>query len=619
MITSGKLGPALAVLWLLAASSLVFVLAQHLAAASAFQGAGQYAETVIGQPDFVSTANNATASSLYHPFRLTFDSQGDLWIADEYNDRVLEFKAPFTDGMSASMVVGQTNFTSNAPHITQWGTSQDAGVSFDSHGDLWVADWSNNRILEFSPPFSPGMNATLELGQQPGPQEFTANNATARPRGVFVNPHYSNQLQSPGAMAFDSAGNLWVSDRANDRVVEFKPPFSSGMNASSVIGQSNVTSFAFASPPSAKSLFGAQDVAFDSRGNLWVVDEDDNRVLEFAASSLAADDPSAVLELGQPAGPSQFSNNTANDTPSGFEHPTGVAFDGQGNLWVVDRGNNRVMEFRAPFTDGESASLVIGQPAGPTSMTTNVAAGGETGLNNPLSAAIDPEGDLWVSDQANDRVLEFSSQALETAGTSVSLANATTASAVNSTAQATCNTVGTLAICHLTVSQAQPEVAIDATGTLASSNANLYSSYLGTQEPGGEGPPPFASASYYGEYLTGITNGTAKFCLTTSTSAAGMQYHAGGQWSSADTTRDGSSACAVLPLAIFSQGQVILAVQAAQGAQSGAGLGAIAALKGAEEVGLVGAAVVVAVLVVRKRRQVKDVPEDDEEGLDDWV
>jgi hypothetical protein len=79
------------------------------------------------------------------------------------------------------------------------------GVAFDSEGNLWTS--SNNRVLEFRPPFSTGMQPSLEIGQP----DFTS---TAWVGGL-------GGLNAPGHPAFDSAGNLWIPDSGNNRVLEF--------------------------------------------------------------------------------------------------------------------------------------------------------------------------------------------------------------------------------------------------------------------------------------------------------------------------------------------------------------------------------------------------------------
>jgi DNA-binding transcriptional ArsR family regulator len=72
----------------------------------------------------------------------------------------------FADGQSASLVLGQEDFTSYAASSSQSGVQAPTQVLFDSSGNLWVVDSANYRILEFRPPFSGGMSASVTIGHE---------------------------------------------------------------------------------------------------------------------------------------------------------------------------------------------------------------------------------------------------------------------------------------------------------------------------------------------------------------------------------------------------------------------------------------------------------------------
>ncbi len=71
----------------------------------------------------------------------------------------------FYNGEAASIVIGQSNFTSNSYSTSQTGIALPMGAAFDSSGNLWVADSHNSRILEFESPFTNGEAASVVLGQ----------------------------------------------------------------------------------------------------------------------------------------------------------------------------------------------------------------------------------------------------------------------------------------------------------------------------------------------------------------------------------------------------------------------------------------------------------------------
>ncbi len=356
---------------------------------------GQAASLVIGQTTFNSGSPNGggttSQTGLDGPFGLVFDAAGNLWVTDVSNNRVLMFKPPFMNGMAASLVIGQTTFTNGLPNsggtTSQTGLYFPFGLGFDASGNLWVADDGNNRVLGFKPPFSNGMAASLVIGQT----DFVSNGQATTQTG----------LRSPEGLGFDAAGNLWVADINNDRVLMFKPPFANGMTASLVIGQTNFISIGPCAPTQT-SLCNPSWVGFDASGNVWVSDFGNRRVLRFTPPF--SNGMSASLVIGQ----ANFVSNSFTTTQTGLSTPTGLGFDAAGNLWVSDswttpNGNNRVLMFKPPFSNGMAASLVIGQ----TDFVSGGAATTQTGLNNPRGLVFDALGNLWVSDASNNRGLMF--------------------------------------------------------------------------------------------------------------------------------------------------------------------------------------------------------------------
>ncbi len=74
---------------------------------------------------------------------------------------MLEYVPPFSSGMDATLALGQLSLTSgssSAPSATT--LSHPSGLAFDTSGNLWVADYWNNRVLKFVPPFSTGQAAS---------------------------------------------------------------------------------------------------------------------------------------------------------------------------------------------------------------------------------------------------------------------------------------------------------------------------------------------------------------------------------------------------------------------------------------------------------------------------
>ena len=114
---------------------------------------------VLGQPNFTTATMATTQNGVQFTTSVFIDSTGNAWVADSNNNRVIMYAPPFSNGMNASLVLGQASFTTSATAVTQNGMYDPYSVFIDSTGNAWVADSSNMRVLMYAPPFSNGMNA----------------------------------------------------------------------------------------------------------------------------------------------------------------------------------------------------------------------------------------------------------------------------------------------------------------------------------------------------------------------------------------------------------------------------------------------------------------------------
>lgn len=306
---------------------------------------GQAASIVLGQADFTSGSSATSATGLNYPVKAVADSTGNLWVADCSNNRVVEYTTPFTNGMSASLVLGEPDMNTSTGGTSATLLYCPSGLAFDSQGNLWVSDDDNSRIVEFKAPFTNGMAANIALGQPDLSSSTCASGSSTSASGLC----YPWE-----GVVFDSKGNLFVGDYSNCRILEYQPPFSTGMAASVAIGQTSLTSSSCGTTASA--MGGPLGLAFDASGNLWTGDYADNRVLEFKAPFTTGMNASLVL------GQADFTSSGYSTTAAGLWDPYDVSFDSQGNLYVADYDNSRTVVYSAPFTNGMSATTVLGAP-----------------------------------------------------------------------------------------------------------------------------------------------------------------------------------------------------------------------------------------------------------------
>ena len=291
---------------------------------------GMSASLVFGQPNLTTgiCAASTSASGLGNGptggnlgdqvLGVIVDSSGDLWVADSGGNRVLEYKPPFGSGMAATLAIGQPDLISGRPN--QGGAAPTAATLFDpanpifdSSGNLWIADFGNSRVLEYSPPFATGMAASVVVGQA----DF--NHGSPNQGGATG----ANTFDGTHGPTFDSSGNLWMADSGNFRVLEFQPPFTTNMNASLVLGQTDLMQSPFnkvTSPPTSATFFFPVQVSFDSNGRIFVSDKDFNRTLMFVPPF--SNGMNASLVIGQP----NFTSNQVLSPPTAASQglPLGV-------------------------------------------------------------------------------------------------------------------------------------------------------------------------------------------------------------------------------------------------------------------------------------------------------
>ena len=300
--------------------------------AQAFATGGS-AEAVFGQSDFNGVSGGFTQSKIRCVGEMAIDSAGRLWVADTDNNRVLRWDgaASLASGQPASAVLGQPDFTTITAGTTQSKMSSPEGLFIDASGRLWVADTNNNRVLRFENAAGKanGANADGVLGQT----DFVTSTGAMTQSGFLV----------PNSLTGNSAGSLWVSDAANDRVLRFDNAASkaNGGNADSILGSTSYTAKTFSGTTSS-SMDTPEGLVLDATGRLYVSDGNNSRVLIFNSAASLAPGAAASNVLGQ----TTFTASAAHLSQNGLDMPYTPAFDeATQSLWVPDLGNNRVMRF----------------------------------------------------------------------------------------------------------------------------------------------------------------------------------------------------------------------------------------------------------------------------------
>lgn len=303
------------------------------------------AATLCGIPDLAGSPHETPSY-----VNMDVDSQGNLYIPDSFNNRVLLYEQPFELDGEADAVWGQESFSGfNCNEGNHWNPTARtlcfhsvnnvdrtpvydgwpaSGVDIDLDSNLWVADSGNNRVLRF--PYDPA------LGRPSGAADLVLGQPDFHHRDPG---HGMRNLFAPGALRLGPGGNLYVADTYNNRVVVFTPPFRSGMAATRTLGHSLLSPNGLEIDP-------------DMRG-IWVNDTAAHMV------SLWSWESNRVLKVvGKANYQPEEDGLHFDEVPGGVRvHDVGggIGFDGQGNLLITETSFAQdVLRFPSPIPDIDS-------------------------------------------------------------------------------------------------------------------------------------------------------------------------------------------------------------------------------------------------------------------------
>jgi uncharacterized protein (TIGR03437 family) len=321
------------------------------------------------------------------------------------------------------------------------------GIVLDASGNLYIADAVNQRIRKVTNAAS-GTGTITTIGGD-GVATVPAN---ADGDGSSA---LTAQLNSPNALAFDASGNLYIADLLDQMVRVINPSgtinaFAGILGIAGFKGDTSIATNAW--------LYNPAGIAFDAAGNLYIADSNNHRIRKVAAGT-------GIVTTVAGTGVSGYNGDGILATAAQLYKPTGVLVDPKGNLYIADNENNRVRMVSAStgiittvagngnagyVTDGVGAittslwfpyALAM-DPAGdlfiadannarirevvPNGTIYTIAGGYGIGfsydgilatdstLNQPTSLAIDSLGDIFIADSSNNRVRMLKPQSAAT-------------------------------------------------------------------------------------------------------------------------------------------------------------------------------------------------------------
>jgi sugar lactone lactonase YvrE len=325
--------------------------------------------------DFVTIAGSAgtsgstdgigSAAKFNGPLGVATDIAGDIYVADTNNSSVRKITPTgvvTTLIRSSSIENNPTGLGSySGPDAVFYGAY---GAAVDNVGSVYVADsYTIDKV-------TPGGAATIVAGSE-------GNYGTADGTGSAA------LFDNLSGIAMDRAGNMYVADTSSCIIREMTP---AGV-VTTLAGSPNAPGSADGTGASARFQY-PWGVAVDGAGNVYVADSLNDTVRKIAPGG-------AVTTLaGSPGNPGSTDGLGA---AARFNHPSSLAVDGAGNVYVADLGNSAIRRI-----DSTGNVTTLGGSPGQVGSTDGT--GSVSRFKNPYGVALDGAGNLYVSDSGNNTI-----------------------------------------------------------------------------------------------------------------------------------------------------------------------------------------------------------------------
>lgn len=313
---------------------------------------------------FEGDGGPATNAKLASPTGLALDMAGNLLIADSFNDRIRQIS-----GGNINTIAGidRYGFSADGTPVLAAKYSGMFDVAMNSEGDLFITEYFNHRIRR--------------INLRTGTLSTVAGNGLAGFSGDG-GPAVNASLNSPSGIAFDRAGNLFISDQLNRRVR--RVDMNSGVITT--VAGNGASSAGGDGGPAINAGIAPNDIAFDQAGNFLIVDFGSIRKVDAATG--------VITTIA--GGGNSFSDNIP-ATQAAFGNPLDVAVDGAGNLFIADEGEEKVRKVDA------GSGLITTVAGGGSGFINEGIPATQAGFIDLSAIVIDSSGNLFIADSGRLR------------------------------------------------------------------------------------------------------------------------------------------------------------------------------------------------------------------------
>ncbi len=330
---------------------------------------GQTITTIAG--GIGDNLQGAVYGRLFYPNAVAVDGAGNVYISDQYNNRIRKLSP---SGILTTIAGGGSGFTQGGKAIYQ-GIGSPQGLVLDASNNIYFS--SNNAIYKID---NAGTIITV-AGNPSSGGGFSGDGSAAT----------TAQLNDPRGIAFDVSGNLFIADRGNNRVRK--------VNTSGIIttiAGGSTGALGDGGPAISANVSQPNGVAADAAGNIYIAD--------YGHQLIRKVDASGIISTYAGDGPSGPGGSWGTPATASRIEPYGVSIDPSGNLFIPNGFGSWISKVTASglfyWVAGNGSSGFSGDGGPATAGQLNIG-GGYWGSQ---TIAIDGTGKLFIPDINNNRV-----------------------------------------------------------------------------------------------------------------------------------------------------------------------------------------------------------------------
>ncbi len=330
--------------------------------------------SIIGNGNSAPAGDGGLASlaQVGQPSALAYDAQGNLFIAETFNDRIRKVNA--SDGKISTVAGGAGNgYSGDGGPATAARLNCPTGVAVDAQGNIYIAYRDNHRIRRVAA--ADGLITTFAGTGTPG---SIGDNGDAK----------LAQLNTPYRVLLDKQGNLLIADSENHRIRKV----AADGKITTMAGTGVLGAAGDGGPATNAQLNFPIGMALDADGNLFVADSDNHKTRRIAAAD-------GVISTIAGTGVRGNTGDGGDAAAARIGFPEGVWVDAQKNIFIADTFNDRIRRIAAAtgIINTVAGNGLNGYSGDGTSAT-------GTRLNCPTEIITDAAGRLLIADRDNHRV-----------------------------------------------------------------------------------------------------------------------------------------------------------------------------------------------------------------------